>query len=308
VRSLIARVGDDLGSGAEARFLVAHVLGLETAELPARLERHVAADEAAGVAALVERRRGGEPLQYVLGTWEFRALAVAVDDRAFVPRPETEVVAGIALEQLGVQARRVGPSGRVVAVDLGTGSGVIALSLAFEGPTAVARALASRGSSTASVPQLEVWATDVSSEALMVMRANLATLGGRDPAARQRVHVALGPWFDALPRILAGQVHVLVSNPPYVSVGEWETLPPEVRKFEPPVALVAGPTGFEAIEEVLTGARRWLAPGGTLVVELAPHQAEEARRRAASVGYLGASILPDLAGRARVLEAHGPEG
>jgi release factor glutamine methyltransferase len=118
--------------------------------------------------------------------------------------------------------------------------------------------------------------------------------------------VAAGSWFDALPPDLAGQVRLVVSNPPYVSASEWEQLDPVVRDFEPFGALVPGPTGLEAIEVLLDGARRWLAPGGSLVVELAPGQAAHVSNRATELGYVDPEVLHDLAGRRRMLVTRRP--
>jgi len=220
---------------------------------------------------MIERRAAGEPLQYVLGSWGFRRLDLFVDARVLIPRPETEQVVEVALRELAAL-----PGARTV-VDLGTGSGAIALSLAVE------------------VPSVEVWATDVSEAALEVARANLSGLAGR---AATRVRVTAGAWFDALPPALAGQVDLIVSNPPYV--GAAETLPPEVADWEPATALVAGPTGLEAVEQILAGAGRWLRRPGTLVLEIAPHQAGPAVALAARLGY-ETDVRPDLAGRDRAL-------
>ncbi len=235
---------------------------------------------------MVRRRLSGEPLQYVLGTWAFRDLEIRVDDRALIPRPETEQLVSAALDELRAQEARVPRGSTFVAVDLGTGSGAIALSVASE--------------FRSSAP-LEVWATDVSPGALELMEENLAALAEHDPGAARRVHVARGSWFEALPPGLAGEVHLVVSNPPYVSAAEWEALDPEVRDHEPAGALVPGPTGLEAIEVLLDRSRCWLAPGASLVVELAPGQAVAGAQRAMELGYVETAVLDDFAGRHRIL-------
>ncbi|MDH4143856.1 MAG: peptide chain release factor N(5)-glutamine methyltransferase [Acidimicrobiia bacterium] len=231
--------------------------------------------------AMVERRLGGEPLQYVLGSWSFRQLDLMVDRRVLIPRPETEVVAGLALAEIDrvVQAVGADRDRRVPVVDLGTGSGAIGLALAYERPT------------------VDVWLTDNSAESLAVARANLAGIGR--PAVR--VQVAEGDWFDALPDELAGAVGVVVSNPPYVAAGE--DLPAEVRDWEPPAALVSGPSGMECFEAIVGPARRWLRPGGALVVEHAPHQAEALAQLARRAGFSDVGVHPDLSGRPRALVA-----
>jgi len=230
--------------------------------------------------SMVARRAAGEPLQYVVGAWGFRGLDLLVDHRVLIPRPETEAVVEVALAEL---ARRGG--GGAVAVDLGTGSGAIALSLAVEAAPS------------------EVWATDRSADALAVARANLAGTGGRAAAV---VRLAEGDWYGALPAGLAGRVDLVVANPPYLAEAEWAGLPTEVAAWEPRPALVAGPTGLEQVDAVVAGAAAWLAPGGALVVELAPHQADPAVAAAGSAGLVDAEVRPDLAGRPRVLVARRP--
>ncbi len=244
--------------------------------------------------ALADRRAAGEPLQYVLGTWPFRTLELEVDRRVLIPRPETEQVVDAALGELSRIAADREPAGQpTVCVDLGTGSGAIALSLAAEGTTGGA---------------VEIWATDASTDALEVARANRARLARRDPTAAARVTLAGGVWFEALPAALAGAVDLVVSNPPYVSEKEYPGLGPEVRDHEPRDALVAGPgangrSGMADIEAVVAGAASWLRPSGGLVVELAPSQATAAVEAALRAGFSRARAASDLAGRLRMLVA-----
>lgn len=232
---------------------------------------------------MLERRLAGEPLQYVLGRWGFRTLDLFVDRRVLIPRPETETVVEQALHALraAIAAGAVAPP--VPVLDLGTGSGAIALSVAAE------------------VDGTEVWAVERSPDAAAVARANLAGLG----RAATRVRVLEGSWYDPLPRTLRGRVGLVVSNPPYVAPDD--PLPPEVADWEPHEALVPGPTGFEAVDEVVRGALGWLAPSCALVVELAPEQAERAVALALDVGFGSAEWRPDLAGRPRMLVAHAPD-
>jgi release factor glutamine methyltransferase len=292
LRELLAESAIRLGSEVEARWVVEHATGLGSPALSEHLADAVPDDVRRTVGALTDRRQAGEPLQYVLGSWAFRTLELVVDHRVLIPRPETEVVAGIALELLGPTGPG-GPGDRAgrgrVAVDLGTGSGAIALSLAAEGPG-----------------DLEVWATDASPDALAVAAANLATLAERAPDQAARVHLAGGDWFAALPDALAGALALVVSNPPYVAEPEWAGLDAAVRDHEPRRALVAGPTGLESIDRIVAEARRWLGPGGHLVLELAPHQADAVTRAAEAAGYRRVRVEPDLAGRARALVATWP--
>jgi release factor glutamine methyltransferase len=241
----------------------------------------------------VERRLAGEPLQYVLGRWSFRGLDLIVDPRVLIPRPETEVVAEVAIAEARgfylppprrALRQSTVPGGPFVVADLGTGSGALALALAVE------------------LPEAEVWATDVSPAALAVARANLAAVG---PAA-DRVRLAEGMWYEALPTGLRGRLRVIVSNPPYVTEAEFAGLPPEVRDHEPVGALVAGPTGRESLEHLVAGGLDWLEPGGALVLELAPDQAAAVTAAAEARGYEAVAVHPDLAGRPRALVARRP--
>ncbi len=271
--------------------MVAHATGLSTGDLLAEPDRTLSPELCRAVAAMVDRRVAGEPLQYVLGTWAFRTLELRVDPRVLIPRPETEQVVGAALDELDAQERLVGPDTTLVVADLGTGSGAIALSLAAEFDPR---------------RPLEVWATDASASALEVLRQNLVDLGRRDAAAADRVRVASGSWFDALPAALAGELRLVVSNPPYVSEPEWDGLELVVRDHEPRTALVAGRTGLEALELLLHDAGRWLAPGGTLILESAPGQVDALARRAIELGYENVEVRVDLAGRPRMLVARAP--
>jgi len=237
---------------------------------------------------MVRRRIAGEPLQYVLGGWEFRGLDLFVDRRVLIPRPETEFVVEVALEEAsrsGLRRSRrrltlVDDRTSATVADVGTGSGAIALALAAE------------------LPDVEVWATDVSEDALAVARANVSG------CASTRVRIAAsGEWFDPLPASLRGSLRLIVSNPPYVAEHEVAGLPVEVAAYEPRGALVSGPSGTEAIETLLERAPEWLAPGASFVCEIAPHQADPMRERAQAHGYHEVLVRTDLTGRARVLVA-----
>lgn len=276
-RELLAEAATRLHSPVDARRIVERASGMDGAELHLALDEPVTARPAAHFYAMVQRREAGEPLQYVLGSWGFRSLDLLVDKRVLIPRPETETVVGMALSEL----TRLAPATRPTVVDLGTGSGAIALSIATE------------------VAGVEVWATDRSPDALAVARANLAGLG----TAGRGVRLAEGSWFDALPPMLRGQVHLIVSNPPYVGEREVPDLPPEVARWEPRSALVAGPTGLEQVEAIVEEAPLWLRRPASLVVEIAPHQAAAAVSCALCSGFSEAEVRPDLAGRLRALVA-----
>jgi release factor glutamine methyltransferase len=285
-RDLLAETTRRLEAGGlasperEARHLIEEVAGYEGTDLVLALGEPATQRGVARLDQLVDRRIGGEPLQYVLGRWSFRTLDLFVDRRVLIPRPETEVVAGVAVEELRRRRREDGPgAARLRAVDLGTGSGAIALSIAVE------------------CDGVDVWATDRSADALAVARSNLAGIGRRATA----VTLAEGPWFEALDPELAGSFAVVIANPPYV--GADEVLPTDVADWEPGGALVAGPVGTEDLEHLVDRAGGWLAPGGLLVLELAPHQAGSIAERARAAGLVDVAVVADLTGRDRALVA-----
>jgi release factor glutamine methyltransferase len=258
----------------EAWWLVQQAGGFEAADVVVHLDEPATVRSATYFHQMLDRRVAGEPLQYVLERWAFRSMEIFVDERVLIPRPETEVLAQMALEE----CRRLDAH---LAVDLGTGSGVIALALILEWAG------------------IEVWATDTSADALAVARANLAGMG----RLATDVRLVEGSWFDALPAELAGTVDVVVTNPPYVAESELDDLPDEVRRWEPIEALVAGPTGLEDIEQIVAEAPMWLAHPGSLLMEIAPHQAGAVARMARSAGFGSAAIWPDFAGLDRILLA-----
>ncbi|HMG25569.1 MAG TPA: peptide chain release factor N(5)-glutamine methyltransferase [Acidimicrobiia bacterium] len=274
-------------ASSEARWMVEHVSGFDAAELVTAEDEPATMRAAAQLDELIHRRTGGEPLQYVLGCWLFRGLELLVDPRVLIPRPETEVTAQVAIDEavrLGARRGRpdpwAGATTTYAVADLGTGAGALALALAGE------------------LPDAEVWGTDVSEDALAVARANVAGTG----LPSTRVRLAAGSWFDALPRALRGRLRLVVSNPPYVAESEVADLPVELQ-HEPRPALVSGPTGMEAIDELAREAPAWLDVTGTFVCEIAPQRAEAAAKVATAAGFEEVFVRRDLAGRDRVLVA-----
>ena len=269
-------------AAVDARRIVEQASGFEGSEFHQGLGEPATVRGVAALDAMVERRLNGEPLQYVIGRWGFRQLDLMVDTRVLIPRPETEVVAGHAVDELTrmVATGRADPA--PTAVDLGTGSGAIGLSLALE------------------VRGAEVWLSDASAEAATVARANLAGLGG----AAVGVQVVEGIWFDALPSDRRGRLDLVVSNPPYVRADE--ELPAVVADWEPLQALVPGPSGFEAYDVLVPGAAGWLAPHGVLVLECAPDQVAALVERCRVVGFAEVDSFEDLAGRNRGIIARHP--
>ena len=261
----------------DARRIVEAAAGATPAEFENALDDPATERAAAWFYSMLERRGAGEPLQYVVGSWSFRTLDLMVDRRVLIPRPETEVVAGFAADEVANRSVGAGRDREVIVADLGTGSGAIGLSVAVECPAA------------------RVYATDVSADALAVASANLAGLG----RAAARVTLHEGDWFEALPGALRGSIDVVVSNPPYIGAGE--ELPPVVADWEPAVALWSGPTGCEAVEQVIGGASSWLRPSGSLVLEVASYRAQDMAHMAAERGFVDVRVERDLAGLERVV-------
>jgi release factor glutamine methyltransferase len=247
----------------DAEILVSHVLGTSRSGLALEPKRKLSRDEADALDALVMRRATREPLAYVLGEWGFRRLTLRVDGRVLIPRPETEVVVERCLRRLsGIDAPRV--------LDVGTGSGAIALAIADEHPGA------------------QVTAVDASTGALELAGANMLATG---------LVLELREWdlFAGLPE---GPWDLIVSNPPYVLPEELDALEPEVREWEPREALV----GIGATEAVARGALDVLAPERALVLEVAEGDAARVTALLDELGYVDVSSTEDLAGRDRVVE------
>ena len=267
-------------AGLSARRIVEEATGIEPQLFLLEKDQPVTQGAVARANSMTVRRALGEPLQYVLGHWSFRHLDLAVDARALIPRPETEVVAGLAIELLRSASLETGR--KLIMSDMGTGSGAIALSVAHE------------------VPDAEIHATDISSEALSLARSNLAGLGRS--AANVRLHQ--GDWFDALPGELRGAFDALVSNPPYVSPGD--ELPSSVLEWEPSNALIGGSDGFAYLDHLIREGRHWLRPGGWLVLECGSNQAVQVSNLAVSRGYAEIAVKTDLAGNDRSVVARHP--
>lgn len=261
----------------EARRIIERASGNEGADYVLGLDESVTERGMHFHDLMVERRLTGEPLQYVLGRWGFRTLDLLIDSRVLIPRPETEVVAGSAIDRL--RAIRAAGIDRPVAVDLGTGSGAIGLSLAVE------------------VERVEVWITDASPDALAVAASNLAGIG----RAATRVRIAEGSWFDALPSEMQGAIDLIVSNPPYVATDD--TVDDIVREWEPHMALFAGEDGLDDLDLIVRTAPTWLRPGGLLVLEMSPVQIPVIVNRALAAGFASVETVPDLAGRPRAVIA-----
>jgi release factor glutamine methyltransferase len=268
-RQLLAETADRVGERPAARWLCEVASGAERIEDV--LDEPATQRQVAQLDAMLARHAAGEPLAYVLGRWGFRHLDLAVDRRVLIPRTETEVVAGVAIELARACPRPV------TVADLGTGSGAIGLALADELP----------------VDGVRVWLTDADPDALDVATANLAGIGRR----AANVRVAEGPWFDALPHDV--ELDVAVANPPYVAEGS-PNVDASVREWEPHRALFAGPDGLDAIRTLVETAPTRVKPGGWLVLEIGADQGRAVEELLGRAGYGDVTIRPDLAGRDRV--------
>ena len=254
-------------SPIEAEILVSHVTGIPMG----RLFLHDAADATAAAARLgplLERRLAGEPLQYVLGAWDFFGREFLLARDTLIPRPETEGLVRHALDAI-----REKNASQTLVLDVGTGSGAIAVTIAAE------------------FPGVRVVATDILAGALKVAKEN-----ARRHGVASRVNFICCDAYSALKCEV--RFDVVVSNPPYVSDGEWNVLPPAVRDFEPPEALRAGPDGLSVLRRLVANGGSFLAPGGKLWCEIGAFQGPAvASLPSCALRFLG--VFQDLAGRDR---------
>lgn len=266
---------DIVGDRTVARWLCETAVGLDGDVFLAAADEPVTRPMVAHLDAMLARWRTGEPLQYVLGRWGFRHLDLAVDRRVLIPRPETELVAGAAIEIARTIHRE---RGSVRLVDLGTGSGAIGLAAASELP----------------LEGTEIWLTDIDTAALDVARSNLAGIG----RAAVNVRIARGSWFDALADI-SEPFDVVVANPPYIADAS-AAVDISVTDWEPHTALFAGADGLDALRVIVAAAPRYLAGYGALVLEIGADQSEPVQRLLAAAGFAAIEVRPDLAGRPRL--------
>jgi len=263
VRTILRQSAAALGDRLEAELLLAHVLGVNRAWFFAHSDDALEAAATVRFDALVRRRAQGEPVAYITGTRDFWSMTLEVTAATLIPRPETELLVELVLERLPQRGR---------VVDLGTGSGAIALAIAKERPDA------------------SVSAVDASSAALTVARRNAERLG------LQRVHFAESDWFAALDE---GRFDIVVSNPPYIEEGDAHLAQGDLR-FEPVTALASGKDGLEDIRHIAQAAPRYLRPGGWLLLEHGWNQGPAVREVLRRTGLAGTFTAQDLEGRDRV--------
>lgn len=262
----------------ESKWILEEVTDTSGAEFAEAMTELATTRGVARLDAMVARRNAGEPIQYVLGHWSFRTLDLMIDQRVLIPRPETEEVTGLAIAELD----RMHPDGGGVALDLGTGSGAIGLSVAVERP------------------RTDVVLTDVSEDAIAVARANLSGLG----LGGRSVAIEVGSWFEAL----AGRDHhsfdVIVSNPPYVETTA--ELAGSVLDWEPVGALRSGADGLDDLRVIIAQAPTWLRPGGALVAEIGATQGDAVAELMKAEGFT-VTVHKDTAGLDRGLVARWSE-
>jgi release factor glutamine methyltransferase len=274
-------VGDALGGAVDAlsaagcetarldaELLLAEASGWDRARLAAEPELRLPVGASREFAGMVRRRVRREPVAYILGRKGFRRIEVLVDHRVLIPRPESELLVEVALD--------LGPT---TVLDVGTGSGAIALAVADE------------------LPESRVEAIDVSMDALRIAQANVERLGLED-----RVDV-VNRGIASVATCLRerDRVDLLIANLPYVSEGEWEGLEPEIREFEPREALVAGPTGLEAIRALADQVGAADGRVATIALEVGAGQAEEVSGMLEAASFREVEVRPDLAGIERVV-------
>jgi release factor glutamine methyltransferase len=267
----LAKKGDE-HPRRSAEWLLSSATGLSRVELYAYFDRPLSPEERERYRTLVARRADGMPLQYVTGEMPFRHLVIHCEPGVFIPRPETEVLVDAVLEHLRDVAEPL-------VIDLCTGSGCVATSVACEHPGA------------------RVWAVDASPQAVETARRN-ALHGG----ASDGVQVVHGDLFDPLPAELLGTVDFIVSNPPYVPSADLPDLPAEVLGFEPHLALDGGPDGLDVFRRIAEQAWEWLAPGGGIAIELDTARVADAAAMLRD-RYEGVEVRKDLTGRDRFVYA-----
>ncbi len=248
----------------DIRILAAHALGVAPSRMTLHMHDDLSEDVIARISELIEKRQLCMPVSKIIQKRGFWGRNFSVDTNVLDPRPDTETLIAAALE--------LGPQPRVL--DLGTGSGILGLTLAAEWPRA------------------NVLCTDVSEQALALARRNCSDLG-----LTQRVTLQRSDWFEAV----TGLFELIVSNPPYIALEEWDDLDFEVRTFDPRLALTDEADGLSCYRVITAQAGRYLAQGGRLMVEVGHRQGKAVQTLFAAAGFTEIQCFPDMAGRDRVV-------
>ncbi len=260
-----------------AELLIGHALGLKRMQLYLQFERLLAEPELEKIRPLVRRRAQREPLQYIMGETEWSGLKLKTDKRALIPRPETEL-----LMEFAVKEAKELPVALTRILDLGTGTGAIALALAKE------------------FPEAKVVAVDASDDALALAKENGTALG-----LSERVMFLKSDWFSAVPEPKSAEERfgLIVSNPPYLTEAEVKEAEPEVKDFEPVSALMAPDAGAADLRRIIAGAPRFIADGGVLALETGIAQHAELLSACEAAGFARSESRQDLTGRDRFVMA-----
>ena len=271
-RRLLPPVSDE--PELEAELLLRHCLGVDRASLYRLLTAELSEEEQLRFRELVRRRLIHEPTAYIIGRKEFFSLDFEVTPEAIIPRPETEL-----LVELAIEVAQENPSAQALHIaDVGTGCGAIAVALAI------------------ALPEAKIAAIDSSAEALALAKRN-----ARRHSVDRRIRFISGDLLKTLNE----RVNVIVANLPYVTTADWKALPPEIREHEPRLALDGGEDGLRVIERLLQQAPGRLTPSGVLLAEIGHNQGRAAKAAARTVfAQAAVKIVPDLAGRDRVLAVH----
>lgn len=255
--------------------LLSHALQCQRIELYTNFDKPLSAEELKAFRSLYERRLNREPVQYIVGGASFMGMQFKVDSRVLIPRPETETL----VEQAMLVCQKASPGQPFSIMEVGTGSGNIAIALAKF------------------VKGAKLWTIDVSEEALALARENAEYHGVSDKIVFERMDA-----FEPVDQLLLRRFDLLVSNPPYVSAGEWEELQQEVRRFEPRVAVSDWKDGLEFYRRLVELAPYLLRDQGTMVVEVGYGQAETVARMLSDSRYVEVEIVPDLQRIPRVVK------
>jgi release factor glutamine methyltransferase len=265
---------------ADARWLVMAASGHDPRRAPGR---RLDAEASGALATMLARRTAREPLQLIVGSTAFRTLELTCAPGVFIPRPETEVLAGLAIDHV---RRAIAERGGATVVEPCCGTGAVSLAIAAE------------------VVDVEVHAADLSPAAVELASRNRDRVRADGLMLARRVDIVEGDLLAAFDVRLQGQVDVLVANPPYLPLADGPSLPPEVDAHDPHTALFGGVDGHEVVDALLAAAPDWLAPGGTVLLELDARRGRDAVASAERAGLVDARLEPDLSGALRFLVAH----
>jgi release factor glutamine methyltransferase len=264
----------------EAEMLLANSLNIDRLQLRLRQENKLEVAVRKCFIDLVQRRCSGEPFAYIRGSKDFYGRCFVVNPHVLIPRPETEMIIDIAKN---VSRALAGTSGRYInCLDLGTGSGVLAITMALE------------------IDRINIWAVDVSEEALRVAELNAGNL-----KADQKITFCLGSYFDAITGVPHPRFNLIITNPPYISLREMDDLPVDVRNHEPRQALFGGDDGLDGYRAFLADIARYISNPGVLIMEIGESQQKAVENICTETGLFNSIIThKDLAGRPRVVEAY----